>query len=83
MNDREKRMVEFISRTILRGRSPAIDENTRLVSSGAIDSLAQVEVVMKLEEIAGVRFRPGAIAPEDLETVAEMVRAAEDGRKRR
>jgi acyl carrier protein len=75
MTDAARQMVDFISTKLLRGRK-AIDEDTPLVSSGLVDSLAQTELVLKLEEVTGKRFGPGSISPEDLESVASMMAAA-------
>lgn len=75
MSDATRQMIEYVSKQLLRGRV-AIDEHTPLVSSGLIDSLAQTEVVLKLEEVTGKRFGPGSISPEDLESVARMMAAA-------
>ena len=75
MTDAARQLIEFISSKLLRGRA-AVDENTPLVSSGLIDSLAQTELVLRLEEVTGKRFGPGSISPEDLETVGRMLDAA-------
>ena len=75
MTDAARQLIEFISSKLLRGRA-AVDENTPLVSSGLIDSLAQTELVLRLEEVTGKRFGPGSISPEDLETVGRMLAAA-------
>jgi acyl carrier protein len=75
VTDAARQLIEFISSKLLRGRT-AVDENTPLVSSGLVDSLAQTELVLKLEEVTGKRFGPGSISPEDLETVGRMLDAA-------
>ena len=75
MTDAGRQLIEFISKKLLRGRT-VVDEHTPLVSSGLIDSLAQTELVLALEEITGKRFGPGSISPEDLETVGRMLDAA-------
>jgi len=49
--------IDPISKKLLRGRT-VVDEHTPLVSSGLIDSLAQTELVLALEEITGKRFGP-------------------------
>ena len=75
MTDAGRQLIEFISKKLLRGRT-VVDEHTPLVSSGLVDSLAQTELVLALEEITGKRFGPGSISPEDLETVGRMLDAA-------
>jgi len=75
VTDAARQLIEFISKKLLRGRM-VVDEHTPLVSSGLIDSLAQTELVLALEEITGKRFGPGSISPEDLDTVGRMLEAA-------
>jgi acyl carrier protein len=76
MSDQARTLIDYIAGTLLRGRGGPIDEHTPLVSSGLIDSLAQTDLVIKLEDVMGRRFTPGAISPEDLETVATMIERA-------
>jgi acyl carrier protein len=55
----------------------AIDENTRLVSSGLIDSMALVDLLVKLEDLTGLRISPGKVQPKDMDTVALMFATAQ------
>ena len=69
-------MIGYISQLI---RKPGIiiEENTPLVSSGLIDSMALVDLLMKLEELTGKRIPPGKVQPKDMDTVAKMFNTAE------
>ena len=69
-------MIEHIGQLI---RTPglAIDENTRLVSSGLIDSMALVDLLMKLEDVTHLRIPPGKVQPKDMDTVALMFATAQ------
>jgi acyl carrier protein len=74
-------MIEFINSTILRG-SDLVSEETPLVSSGVLDSFSLIEVLQQLERVTKRRIRPTDVTPNDLETVAAMLRTAERvGRK--
>jgi acyl carrier protein len=75
MTPEEKQMAEYILRRI---RKPAlvIDENTPLVSSGLVDSMALGEVVLELEDLTNMRIPPGAVKPKDLDTVSKMFATA-------
>lgn len=73
MTDPARQLVDFVQRELLRGRGGTITTSTPLVSSGLIDSLAQVDLVVRLEEITGKRLSAGTISPEDLETVDNML----------
>jgi acyl carrier protein len=54
-----------------------IDENTPLVSSGLIDSMALVDLLLKLEDITRMRIPAGKVQPKDMNTVALMFATAQ------
>ena len=60
-------------------RKPAvtIDENTPLVSSGLIDSMSLVDLLLKLEDLTHKRIPAGKVQPQDMDTVAKMFATAE------
>ena len=76
MTEEAKQMIEYILRRI---RKPAlvIDENTPLVSSGLVDSMALGEVMLTLEDLTNTRIPPGKVKPRDLDTVAKMFATAQ------
>jgi acyl carrier protein len=76
MTDEAKQMIEYIIKRI-RKPTLTIDENTPLVSSGLVDSMALGEVVLTLEDLTNKRIPPGAIKPKDLDTVAKMFATAQ------
>lgn len=49
-----------------------VDVDSPLVSTGLVDSLALVDVVLKLEAITGLALPMGQVQPKDLETVRTM-----------
>lgn len=53
-----------------------IDENTALVSSGLIDSMALVDLLVKLEDVTHLRIPPGKVQPKDMDTIALMLATA-------
>jgi acyl carrier protein len=71
----EKQMIEYILRRI---RKPGlvIDENTPLVSSGLVDSMALGDLLLTLEDLTHMRIPPGKVQPRDLDTVAKMFATA-------
>ena len=69
-------MAEHVAR-LIRKPGIAIDENTRLVSSGLIDSMALVDLLVKLEDLTGLRISPGKVQPKDMDTVALMFATAQ------
>jgi len=75
MTAEEKQMIEFIMRRI-RKPNLNIDENTPLVSSGLVDSMALGDLLIKLEDLTHLRVPPGKVRPKDLDTVAMMFATA-------
>ncbi|MFZ0950630.1 MAG: hypothetical protein WAN17_00105 [Candidatus Sulfotelmatobacter sp.] len=68
-------MIEYILQRI-RKPSLIMDENTPLVSSGLVDSMALGDLVLTLEDLTRLRIPPGKMKPNDLDTVAKMFATA-------
>jgi len=62
---------------LIRKPGVTIDENTPLVSSGLIDSMSLVDLLLKLEDLTRKRIPAGKVQPKDMDTVAKMFAAAE------
>lgn len=75
MTAEEKQMIAYILRRI-RKPSVVIDENTPLVSSGLVDSMALGDLLLTLEDLTHMRIPPGKVQPKDLDTVAKMFATA-------
>ncbi|HEV3308788.1 MAG TPA: hypothetical protein VGZ91_20260 [Candidatus Sulfotelmatobacter sp.] len=76
MSPETQLMIEHIVH-LIRKPSVTIDENTPLVSSGLIDSMALVDLLLKLEDITHMRIPAGKVQPKDLDTVAKMFTTAQ------
>jgi len=76
MTEEEQQMIDHIVR-LIRKPNLSIDENTPLVSSGLIDSMALVDLLLKLEDLTHKRIPPGKVQPKDMNTVALMFATAE------
>ncbi|MGO9435566.1 MAG: acyl carrier protein [Terracidiphilus sp.] len=76
MTEEEQQMIDHIVR-LIRKPNVNIDENTPLVSSGLIDSMALVDLLLKLEDLTHKRIPPGKVQPKDMNTVALMFATAE------
>ncbi len=63
-------------RELLRKPDLVIDENTALVSSGLIDSMALVDLLVKLEDLTRMRIPAGKVQPKDMNTLALMFSTA-------
>jgi acyl carrier protein len=75
MNETEQ-MLAYI-RQLLRKSNIEIDQNTPLVSSGLIDSMALVDVLAKLEDLTRMRIPAGRVSPKDLDSVTLMFATAQ------
>jgi len=73
--EEKQRMIEFILKRI-RKPNLTIDENTPLVSSGLVDSMALGDLLLELEDVTHLRIPPGKVRPKDLDTVTMMFATA-------
>jgi acyl carrier protein len=76
MTPEAQQMIEQIVR-LVRKPNLKLDENTPLVSSGLIDSMALVDLLQKLEDLTHTRIPPGKVQPKDLDTVSLMFATAQ------
>jgi acyl carrier protein len=71
MTPESRQMIEHI-RQLIRKPNVTIEENTALVSSGLIDSMELVDLLLKLEDLTHMRIPAGKVQPKDLDSVAKM-----------
>lgn len=76
MTPEAEQMKRHIAELVRKLKLP-IDENTPLVSSGLIDSMALVDLLLKLEDITHMRIPPGKVQPKDMDTIALMFATAQ------
>ena len=77
MNEPSQRMIDYIVRQVLRRPGVKIEEDTPLVSSGLIDSLALVDILLKLEEVTSRRIPAGKVQAKDMDSVRLMLATAQ------
>jgi acyl carrier protein len=77
MDGLTQQMIDYILREIVRRPSVQIDEDTPLVSSGLIDSLALVDILMKLQQVTCRRIPAAKVQAKDMDTVRLMFQTAE------
>jgi acyl carrier protein len=75
MTSEEQQMVQYVVE-LIRKPGVTIDENTPLVSSGLIDSMALVDLLLKVEDLTHRRIPAGKVQPKDMDTVARMFATA-------
>jgi acyl carrier protein len=76
MTSDAQQMIDHIVQ-LIRKPGVTIDENTPLVSSGLIDSMALVDLLLKLEDLTHRRIPAGKVQPKDMDTVLKMFATAE------
>ena len=62
---------------LIRKPNLVLEENTPLVSSGLIDSMLLVDLLLKLEDLTNLRIPPGKVRPKDMDTIALMFATAQ------
>jgi acyl carrier protein len=76
MTEEAQHMIEHIVQ-LIRKPGVSLDENTPLVSSGLIDSMSLIDLLLKLEDLTHMRIPAGKVQPKDLDTVAKMFATAQ------
>lgn len=72
-----QQMIDHIAREVIRRPDVQIADDTRLVSSGLIDSLALVSILVRLEEVTQTRIPAGKVQPKDMDSVRLMLATAQ------
>jgi acyl carrier protein len=65
-------MIDYALRQVIRRPGVEITEDSPLVSSGLIDSLALVQILIQLEDVTHMRIPAGKVQPKDMDTVSLM-----------
>ncbi len=76
MTEEAQQMIGHIIQ-LIRKPGVTLDENTPLVSSGLIDSMSLIDLLLKLEDLTHMRIPAGKVQPKDLDTVAKMFATAQ------
>jgi acyl carrier protein len=84
MTEQAQQMIDYIRREVIGDEQVQLDEGTPLVSSGLIDSMALVDILVKLEDVMNMRIPAGKVQAKDMDTVQQMLAtAARFGRARK
>lgn len=83
MSPEAQQMIEYIVKEVIRRPGTEIDEKTLLVSSGLIDSMSLVDILLKLEDLMHTRIPAGKVQAKDMDTVELMLAIAHRVGKRR
>ena len=75
MTAEAQQMIQHIVE-LIRKPGVTINENTPLVSSGLIDSMALVDLLIKLEDLTHKRIPAAKVQPKDMDTIVLMFATA-------
>jgi len=70
-----QRMIDYVVRDVIR-RPLELDVDTPLVSSGLIDSLALVNILLHLEDVTHMRIPASKVQPKDMDSISLMLATA-------
>ena len=76
-DDQVQEMIEYIVHEVIRRPGVQITQDTPLVSSGLIDSLALVNILQKLEDITQMRIPAGKVQLNNMDTINLMFATAQ------
>ena len=68
-------LIEHILKEVIR-RPIELTPDSKLVSSGLIDSFALVDILLKVEDVTGLRIPASKVGPKDMDTVRLMLATA-------
>ncbi len=69
-------IIAYLKGTVLRNPTIEIGEDTPLVSSGLMDSMALIDVLLQVEKVTGRRIPAGKVGAKDMDTVTLMLATA-------
>jgi acyl carrier protein len=73
MQDVKDRLRQFIVSTYLQGESPAnLHDDTRLLSSGVLDSLATLGLVSFVEKEFGIEMEAHETGPDNFDRIEDI-----------
>jgi acyl carrier protein len=72
-----QKMIDYVVHQVLRRPGVEITADTPLVSSGLIDSLSLVQILVQLEDVTHMRIPAGKVQPKDMDTVSLMLATAQ------
>ena len=77
MTPEAEQMINYIVKEVIRRPGSQIDEKTPLVSSGMIDSMSLIEILLKLEDLTHTRIPAGKVQAKDMDSVELMFATAQ------
>jgi len=76
VSEQAEQIIDYIKREVIGDEQVELDEDTPLVSSGLIDSMALVDILGKLEDVTSMRIPAGKVQAKDMDTIRLMFATA-------
>jgi len=74
-DDFERRLTDFVNHTLLKSaRAPAVDAETLLFESGAIDSLRILDLIAFIEKTLGAKIPDKAVRLQNFRSIRVIAR---------
>jgi acyl carrier protein len=67
----QKKLIEYIRESI--GISEEINASSKILSTGLLDSVAMVQLIMYIEETAGIQILPQEVTLDNFDTISYIV----------
>jgi acyl carrier protein len=77
MDEKAQLLIDYIRRDIMKEPNADINEDTPLVSSGRIDSLALVDILQQVQDVTRMKISAGKVQAKDMDTVRMMLATAQ------
>jgi acyl carrier protein len=77
MDEKAQLLIDYIRREIMKEPNADINEDTPLVSSGRIDSLALVDILQQVQDVTRMKISAGKVQAKDMDTVRMMLATAQ------
>jgi acyl carrier protein len=71
-----QQIKDYILAKVIRRPGTVLESSTPLVSSGLIDSLALVDILLQVEKVTNMRIPAGKVQPKDMDTIDLMFQTA-------
>jgi acyl carrier protein len=71
-----QQIKDYILQKVIRRPGVTLENSTPLVSSGLIDSLALVDILIQVEKVTNLRIPAGKVQPKDMDTIDLMFQTA-------
>ncbi len=81
MDETVKSLSDYIARDILKEPKRTLEPDTRLISTGLIDSLSIVDLAIFVEDHFGVKMKPTELNAQTFDTLGDLARLVETRQK--